>query len=47
TEYFTPEADAGLNYNDPLLKINWPLPVSVISEKDKTNKYIDPTFKGI
>jgi dTDP-4-dehydrorhamnose 3,5-epimerase len=47
TEYFTPEADAGLNFNDPLLKINWPLPVSVISEKDKTNKYIDPTFKGI
>ncbi len=47
TEYFTPQADAGLNHSDPLLKIKWPLPVSAISEKDKTNKYIDPTFKGI
>jgi dTDP-4-dehydrorhamnose 3,5-epimerase len=47
TEYYTPNSEAGLNYNDPLLNIEWPLAVSVISEKDKNNKFIDNTFKGI
>jgi dTDP-4-dehydrorhamnose 3,5-epimerase len=47
TEYFTPGADSGLNYKDPVLNIHWPLQVSVISEKDKNNKLIDHTFKGI
>ncbi|MBB4641401.1 dTDP-4-dehydrorhamnose 3,5-epimerase [Rhizorhapis suberifaciens] len=31
---YTPEAEGGVRYNDPLLGIKWPLPVSVISEKD-------------
>jgi dTDP-4-dehydrorhamnose 3,5-epimerase len=47
TEYYAPNSEAGLNYLDPILKIEWPLPVSVISEKDKNNKFIDNTFKGI
>ena len=47
TEYYTPEAEAGLNYNDPALKLEWPLEVSVISEKDRQNKPITNNFKGI
>lgn len=31
---YTPEAEGGVRYNDPLLGIKWPLPVSAISEKD-------------
>lgn len=31
---YTPAAEGGLRYNDPSLGINWPLPVSVISDKD-------------
>ena len=34
TEYYTPNVDRGILYNDPALAIKWPLPVSVISEKD-------------
>ncbi|HWV51990.1 dTDP-4-dehydrorhamnose 3,5-epimerase [Pseudorhodoplanes sp.] len=34
-EFYTPEAEGGLLYNDPSLKLHWPLPVSVISEKDQ------------
>jgi dTDP-4-dehydrorhamnose 3,5-epimerase len=34
SEYYTPDAEAGLLYNDPVLGIRWPLPVSVISPKD-------------
>ncbi len=34
TEYYTPKVDSGIRYNDPVLDIHWPLPVSSISEKD-------------
>lgn len=34
-EFYTPDAEGGLLYDDPSLKLNWPLPVSVISEKDQ------------
>jgi len=46
TEYFTPEADRGLRYDDPALKINWPLPAVNVSDKDKSYKLIDNSFKG-
>lgn len=32
--FYAPEAEFGLRWNDPQLGINWPLPVSEISEKD-------------
>lgn len=31
---YTPAAERGVRYNDPRLGIEWPLPVTVISEKD-------------
>ena len=31
---YTPGAERGLRYDDPALGIDWPLPVSVISDKD-------------
>jgi dTDP-4-dehydrorhamnose 3,5-epimerase len=33
-EYYTPGVEGGLLYNDPRLNLDWPLPVSVISDKD-------------
>jgi dTDP-4-dehydrorhamnose 3,5-epimerase len=33
-EFYTPGAESGLLHNDPRLKLPWPLPVTVISEKD-------------
>jgi dTDP-4-dehydrorhamnose 3,5-epimerase len=33
-EFYTPGSEGGLLYNDPALKLEWPLPVSVMSEKD-------------
>ncbi|MGZ6212225.1 MAG: dTDP-4-dehydrorhamnose 3,5-epimerase [Candidatus Binataceae bacterium] len=33
-EYYTPGVEGGLLYSDPRLALDWPLPVSVISEKD-------------
>ena len=33
---YAPEAETGLRYDDPRLMIDWPLPVSAVSEKDAT-----------
>jgi len=33
---YAPEAEAGLRHDDPVLAIDWPEPVSVLSDKDAT-----------
>ncbi|HTM89362.1 MAG TPA: dTDP-4-dehydrorhamnose 3,5-epimerase [Terriglobales bacterium] len=35
-EFYTPGSEGGLMYSDPRLGLRWPLPVSTISEKDKS-----------
>lgn len=40
-------AEKGIRYNDPLVNIEWPLPVSVISLRDKQHPLLDKKFKGI
>ena len=40
-EFYTPEAESGLMYNDPRLGLKWPLPVSVISEKDQKFRLLE------
>jgi dTDP-4-dehydrorhamnose 3,5-epimerase len=39
--YYAPQAESGLRYDDPALNIRWPLPVSVMSDKDKSWPAID------
>jgi dTDP-4-dehydrorhamnose 3,5-epimerase len=34
-EFYTPGTEGGLKYDDPRLDLRWPLPVSVMSEKDQ------------
>src|SRR5690349_2614654 len=34
-EFYTPGSEGGLPYDDPTLGLSWPLPVSVVSEKDQ------------
>jgi dTDP-4-dehydrorhamnose 3,5-epimerase len=40
-EFYTPGCEGGLLYNDPRLRLEWPLPVSVISDKDRIWKRLD------
>ena len=35
TEFYTPDAEGGVRYNDPAFGIMWPLEVTNISEKDR------------
>jgi dTDP-4-dehydrorhamnose 3,5-epimerase len=34
-EFYSPNAEGGLRYDDPQLGLQWPLPVSAISSKDQ------------
>jgi dTDP-4-dehydrorhamnose 3,5-epimerase len=34
-EFYTPGAQSGLRHDDPILGLNWPLRVEVISERDR------------
>jgi len=34
-EFYTPQAEGGLRYDDPALGLTWPLPVTEISDKDR------------
>jgi dTDP-4-dehydrorhamnose 3,5-epimerase len=40
-EFYTPGCEGGLLFNDPKLGLNWPLPVTVVSDKDRTWKRLD------
>jgi dTDP-4-dehydrorhamnose 3,5-epimerase len=33
-EFYTPESEGGLRYDDPALGLTWPLPVTEMSDKD-------------
>ena len=47
TEFYSPEYEGGVSYNDPKISIEWPIEVTDISEKDKNLKLLDDEFKGI
>lgn len=45
-EYYTPEAEGGLRYDDPALGIDWPGEVRVISSKDAAWPLIDARLEN-
>ena len=47
TEYYTPDAEGGLLYNDPLLDISWPLAVTDVSARDQGHPALSQQFSGI
>ena len=40
-EFYTPGAEGGLLYDDPRLKLQWPLPITAMSDKDRQWKPLD------
>ena len=47
TEFYTPEAEGGVAWNDPTLAISWPLPAADLSDRDQKNPIISEVFTGI
>ena len=40
-------SEAGLRFDDPALAIDWPLPVTEISERDQQHPLLSPKFSGV
>ena len=38
--YYAPEADAGIRWNDPEIGVEWGIEVPILSEKDKKNPFL-------
>ena len=47
TESYNSSLQSGVNIYDKIIDVNWPLDVSVISERDKQLQFIDKNFNGI
>jgi dTDP-4-dehydrorhamnose 3,5-epimerase len=47
SENYAPGAEGGLRYDDPRLRLAWPLPVTVLSERDAAHPLLRDDFKGI
>ena len=43
SEFYVPEASSGVRFDDPAFAIEWPLAVSVMSDKDKAWADFDPS----
>ncbi|HZT22863.1 MAG TPA: dTDP-4-dehydrorhamnose 3,5-epimerase [Verrucomicrobiae bacterium] len=44
TEFYAPDYERGIRYNDPKFGIRWPLPPAVISDKDRNHPDFDPAL---
>lgn len=47
TAYYAPESELGLRFDDPMLGIVWPIPISDISARDLQHPLIDQDLVGI
>ena len=46
-EFYSPEHEGGVRYNDPMINILWPLEVTEISDKDERYSLLPQDFGGI
>ena len=47
TEFYSPEHESSVRYDDPKIGIKWPLEVTDISERDKRHSLLGEDFQGI
>jgi dTDP-4-dehydrorhamnose 3,5-epimerase len=47
SEFYRPNTESGLIYNDGALEIKWKLPLTEISDRDKNHNFINSNFEGL
>jgi dTDP-4-dehydrorhamnose 3,5-epimerase len=47
SEFYTPNAEGGIRFDDPSVNIKWPLEVTSVSERDRNHPLLTKEFKGI
>src|SRR3954464_3278775 len=45
--YYTPEAEGGVRFDDPIIDIQWSLPIGAVSDRDRSFVQIGEDFEGI
>ncbi len=43
-EFYSPECERGIRWNDPRFRLSWPTAPAVLSEKDATQRDFDPAW---
>lgn len=47
SELYSPGYEGGIRWDDPVVSIDWPSPVTVISERDMNHTLINDEFMGV
>lgn len=47
SEFYNKESEGGVKHDDPKVNIKWPLPVSLVSDKDMKIPLISESFTGV
>jgi dTDP-4-dehydrorhamnose 3,5-epimerase len=47
TEFYKPEAEGGVRFDDPQIAVDWPLPPTDLSARDLSHPFINEHFKGL
>lgn len=47
SNFYNKESESGIRFNDEAVGINWPLPVSLVSEKDQAIPLVDSNFAAV
>jgi dTDP-4-dehydrorhamnose 3,5-epimerase len=47
SNFYNKESEGGIKYNDEKVAIEWPLPVSLVSDKDMKIPLVDSSFEGV
>lgn len=45
--FYAPAAERGLRFDDPHIGIDWPIPVTEVSDKDRAWPDLDPAFHAV
>lgn len=47
SQFYNPQHEGGVRFDDPMVKICWPLPVTEISTRDQKHSLLPEDFEGI
>jgi dTDP-4-dehydrorhamnose 3,5-epimerase len=47
TQFYSPEHEEGVRYDDPMFNISWPLETTDVSEKDRKHSLLGEKFSGV
>lgn len=47
TEFYSPEHEGGVRYNDLKINIEWPIEITMVSSRDQNFKLLNEKFQGL